>query len=146
MTQPRSRRSRADSAGEGSRACRGVASRAGPARSHRYVFIVQKSYQDRETGPESSVITKVKGITSSENKVWDVEEYVKPPEVRHSGPAPAPPPPEHPEGGTERRPSCPAPADRPLFLSPGGQRVQHHHQDRGHPLPDPRNLRRGEVG
>nr|KAF6268783.1 purinergic receptor P2X 2 [Pipistrellus kuhlii] len=51
-----------------------------------YVFIVQKSYQDRETGPESSVITKVKGITSSEHKVWDVEEYVKPPEVR---PAPA---------------------------------------------------------
>uniref|UniRef100_A0A452QK21 P2X purinoceptor 2 n=1 Tax=Ursus americanus TaxID=9643 RepID=A0A452QK21_URSAM len=45
-----------------------------------YVFIVQKSYQDSETGPESSVITKVKGITSSEHKVWDVEEYVKPPE------------------------------------------------------------------
>ncbi|XP_054450419.1 P2X purinoceptor 2 isoform X1 [Pteronotus mesoamericanus] len=45
-----------------------------------YVFIVQKSYQDRETGPESSVITKVKGITASEHKVWDVEEYVKPPE------------------------------------------------------------------
>ncbi|XP_004635897.1 P2X purinoceptor 2 isoform X1 [Octodon degus] len=45
-----------------------------------YVFIVQKSYQDSETGPESSVITKVKGITESEHKVWDVEEYVKPPE------------------------------------------------------------------
>ncbi|XP_055405621.1 P2X purinoceptor 2 isoform X1 [Bubalus kerabau] len=45
-----------------------------------YVFIVQKSYQDSETGPESSVITKVKGITLSEHKVWDVEEYVKPPE------------------------------------------------------------------
>ncbi|XP_058547544.1 P2X purinoceptor 2 isoform X3 [Neofelis nebulosa] len=45
-----------------------------------YVFIVQKSYQDSETGPESSVITKVKGITFSESKVWDVEEYVKPPE------------------------------------------------------------------
>ncbi|XP_077731244.1 P2X purinoceptor 2 isoform X3 [Canis aureus] len=45
-----------------------------------YVFIVQKSYQDSETGPESSVITKVKGITYSEHKVWDVEEYVKPPE------------------------------------------------------------------
>ncbi|KAF5923853.1 hypothetical protein HPG69_007484 [Diceros bicornis minor] len=45
-----------------------------------YVFIVQKSYQDSETGPESSVITKVKGVTSSEHKVWDVEEYVKPPE------------------------------------------------------------------
>ncbi|XP_037016841.2 P2X purinoceptor 2 isoform X3 [Artibeus jamaicensis] len=49
-----------------------------------YVFIVQKSYQDRETGPESSVITKVKGITSSEHKVWDVEEYVKPPEPREA--------------------------------------------------------------
>ncbi|XP_060048680.1 P2X purinoceptor 2 isoform X2 [Erinaceus europaeus] len=45
-----------------------------------YVFIVQKSYQDSETGPESSVITKVKGITASERRVWDVEEYVKPPE------------------------------------------------------------------
>ncbi|XP_039327528.1 P2X purinoceptor 2 isoform X1 [Saimiri boliviensis] len=45
-----------------------------------YVFIVQKSYQESETGPESSVITKVKGITTSEHKVWDVEEYVKPPE------------------------------------------------------------------
>ncbi|KAF4011822.1 hypothetical protein G4228_004181 [Cervus hanglu yarkandensis] len=45
-----------------------------------YVFIVQKSYQDSETGPESSVITKVKGITLSDHKVWDVEEYVKPPE------------------------------------------------------------------
>ncbi|XP_039078683.1 P2X purinoceptor 2 isoform X2 [Hyaena hyaena] len=53
---------------------------ARPCRSRRYVFIVQKSYQDSETGPESSVITKVKGITYSERKVWDVEEYVKPPE------------------------------------------------------------------
>uniref|UniRef100_A0A6J0DYQ0 P2X purinoceptor n=1 Tax=Peromyscus maniculatus bairdii TaxID=230844 RepID=A0A6J0DYQ0_PERMB len=57
-----------------------VASRAGTALSRRYVFIVQKSYQDSETGPESSIITKVKGITISEHKVWDVEEYVKPPE------------------------------------------------------------------
>ncbi|XP_038619076.1 P2X purinoceptor 2 isoform X1 [Tachyglossus aculeatus] len=45
-----------------------------------YVFLIQKGYQDRETGPESSVITKVKGITKSPGKVWDVEEYVKPPE------------------------------------------------------------------
>uniref|UniRef100_A0A4X2JPR3 P2X purinoceptor n=1 Tax=Vombatus ursinus TaxID=29139 RepID=A0A4X2JPR3_VOMUR len=45
-----------------------------------YVFIIQKGYQDSETGPESSVITKVKGITKSQKKVWDVEEYVKPPE------------------------------------------------------------------
>ncbi|XP_049722637.1 P2X purinoceptor 2 isoform X3 [Elephas maximus indicus] len=45
-----------------------------------YVFIVQKSYQDTESGPESSIITKVKGISTSEHKVWDVEEYVRPPE------------------------------------------------------------------
>uniref|UniRef100_A0A5F9DHX8 P2X purinoceptor n=1 Tax=Oryctolagus cuniculus TaxID=9986 RepID=A0A5F9DHX8_RABIT len=45
-----------------------------------YVFLVQKSYQESETGPESSIISKVKGITTSEHKVWDVEEYVKPPE------------------------------------------------------------------
>uniref|UniRef100_A0A8B9SYJ9 P2X purinoceptor n=1 Tax=Anas platyrhynchos TaxID=8839 RepID=A0A8B9SYJ9_ANAPL len=30
-----------------------------------YVFIIQKGYQERETGPESSVITKVKGVTQS---------------------------------------------------------------------------------
>ncbi|KAM5238807.1 P2X purinoceptor 2 [Ctenodactylus gundi] len=45
-----------------------------------YVFIMQKSYQDNETGPESAVITKVKGLAVSEHKVWDVEEYVTPPE------------------------------------------------------------------
>lgn len=48
----------------------------------RYVFIIQKGYQERETGPESSVITKVKGVTQSPSKVWDVGEYVSPPEVR----------------------------------------------------------------
>lgn len=83
VTQPRSRRSRAYSAWERSQACPRIVPRVGPARPHRYVFIVQKSYQDSETGPESSVITKVKGITLSEHKVWDVEEYVKPPEVRN---------------------------------------------------------------
>ncbi|XP_075753983.1 P2X purinoceptor 2 isoform X2 [Pelodiscus sinensis] len=45
-----------------------------------YVFIVQKGYQERETGPESSVVTKVKGVTRSPSRVWDVEEYVKPAE------------------------------------------------------------------
>ncbi|XP_043924599.1 P2X purinoceptor 2-like isoform X2 [Protopterus annectens] len=50
-----------------------------------YVFVIQKAYQDNETGPESSVITKVKGISVSQSsflgrKVWDVAEYVKPPE------------------------------------------------------------------
>uniref|UniRef100_A0A8B9DQL5 P2X purinoceptor n=1 Tax=Anser cygnoides TaxID=8845 RepID=A0A8B9DQL5_ANSCY len=48
--------------------------------SRRYVFIIQKGYQEREMGPESSVITKVKGVTQSPSKVWDVGEYVAPPE------------------------------------------------------------------
>uniref|UniRef100_A0A674ICJ7 Uncharacterized protein n=1 Tax=Terrapene triunguis TaxID=2587831 RepID=A0A674ICJ7_9SAUR len=42
----------------------------------------EKGYQESETGPESSVLTKVKGVTRSPSKVWDVEEYVKPAEVR----------------------------------------------------------------
>lgn len=54
----------------------------------RYVFIVQKGYQERETGPESSVITKVKGVTQSPSKVWDVGEYVAPPEVSSHSAAP----------------------------------------------------------
>uniref|UniRef100_A0A8D0GUC7 Purinergic receptor P2X 2 n=1 Tax=Sphenodon punctatus TaxID=8508 RepID=A0A8D0GUC7_SPHPU len=45
-----------------------------------YVFIIQKGYQESETGPESSVITKVKGVTRSRDKIWDVAEYIKPPE------------------------------------------------------------------
>ncbi|XP_067163003.1 P2X purinoceptor 2 isoform X2 [Apteryx mantelli] len=45
-----------------------------------YVFIIQKGYQECETSPESSVITKVKGVTQSPSKVWDVGEYVAPPE------------------------------------------------------------------
>ncbi|CAM4641486.1 unnamed protein product, partial [Lepidochelys olivacea] len=43
-----------------------------------YVFIIQKGYQESETGPESSVVTKVKGVARSHSRVWDVEEYVKP--------------------------------------------------------------------
>lgn len=59
-----------------------------PVLPRRYVFIVQKGYQERETGPESSVITKVKGVTQSLSKVWDVGEYVAPPEVSSRSAAP----------------------------------------------------------
>ncbi|XP_075066970.1 P2X purinoceptor 2 [Mixophyes fleayi] len=50
-----------------------------------YVFVIQKGYQAQETGPESAVITKVKGVSMSKasrgtKKIWDVAEYVKPPE------------------------------------------------------------------
>ncbi|XP_053556531.1 P2X purinoceptor 2 [Bombina bombina] len=50
-----------------------------------YVFVVQKGYQAREIGPESAVITKVKGVSLSKaprgaKKIWDVADYVTPPE------------------------------------------------------------------
>uniref|UniRef100_A0A8C5PSP4 P2X purinoceptor n=1 Tax=Leptobrachium leishanense TaxID=445787 RepID=A0A8C5PSP4_9ANUR len=50
-----------------------------------YVFVVQKGYQAQESGPESAVITKVKGVSVSKahrglKRIWDVAEYVKPPE------------------------------------------------------------------
>ncbi|NWI21257.1 P2RX2 protein, partial [Crypturellus soui] len=45
-----------------------------------YVFILQKGYQERETSLESSVVTKVKGMTESPSKMWDVGGYVSPPE------------------------------------------------------------------
>ncbi|KAM4710546.1 P2X purinoceptor 2 isoform 2-T2 [Discoglossus pictus] len=50
-----------------------------------YVFVVQKGYQSQETGPESAVITKVKGVSLSKvargaKKIWDVADYVTPPE------------------------------------------------------------------
>ncbi|XP_041057919.1 P2X purinoceptor 2 isoform X1 [Carcharodon carcharias] len=51
-----------------------------------YVFIIQKAYQERENAPESSVITKMKGVGISNSsmgiKIWDVAEYVNPPEGR----------------------------------------------------------------
>ncbi|CAH2294898.1 P2X purinoceptor 2 [Pelobates cultripes] len=55
-----------------------------PAAAHHCVLCV-KGYQAKETGPESAVITKVKGVSISRvhrglKRIWDVAEYVKPPE------------------------------------------------------------------
>ncbi|XP_007900134.1 P2X purinoceptor 2 [Callorhinchus milii] len=49
-----------------------------------YVFLFQKAYQETENAPESYVMTKMKGIsfsnTSFEKRIWDVVEFVNPPE------------------------------------------------------------------
>ncbi|XP_041095840.1 P2X purinoceptor 2-like isoform X2 [Polyodon spathula] len=45
-----------------------------------YVFIIQKAYQEIETGPESSIYTKMKGIALSGDTVQDMVEYVRPSE------------------------------------------------------------------
>ncbi|XP_066544859.1 P2X purinoceptor 2 [Amia ocellicauda] len=47
-----------------------------------YVFISQKAYQERETRPQSSIYTKMKGMALLGGTVQDMVEYVRPSEVR----------------------------------------------------------------
>uniref|UniRef100_A0A8D0HHS9 Uncharacterized protein n=1 Tax=Sphenodon punctatus TaxID=8508 RepID=A0A8D0HHS9_SPHPU len=52
----------------------------------RWVFIYRKGYQESDTDPHVSVITKLKGISVTHIKefgerLWDVADYVKPPQV-----------------------------------------------------------------
>lgn len=55
----------------------------------RWVFVVKKGYQEREEALQTSVITKLKGVTltnSSETglHLWGAEDYVVPPNVSES--------------------------------------------------------------
>ncbi|KAI4893787.1 hypothetical protein NFI96_033978 [Prochilodus magdalenae] len=43
-----------------------------------YVFLYEKAYQDRDTGIESAVMTKVKGFGFYEDRLMDVADYVSP--------------------------------------------------------------------
>ncbi|XP_066505086.1 P2X purinoceptor 3a isoform X2 [Hoplias malabaricus] len=45
-----------------------------------YVFLHEKAYQDRDTGIESAVMTKVKGFGFYDEKLMDVADYVMPPQ------------------------------------------------------------------
>lgn len=50
------------------------------------MFLVKKGYQDFDTSLQSSVITKVKGVTFTNTselgeRLWDVADYVIPPQV-----------------------------------------------------------------
>ncbi|KAG9345585.1 hypothetical protein JZ751_008729 [Albula glossodonta] len=45
-----------------------------------YVFLHQRAYQTPDTGIESSVMTKVKGLGLYNSKVMDVADYVTPPQ------------------------------------------------------------------
>lgn len=56
------------------------------AERSRWVFVMKKGYQEREEAIQTSVITKVKGVTlanSSETGayLWSPEDYVIPPNV-----------------------------------------------------------------
>lgn len=56
--------------------------------SHRWVFIYEKGYQSSDTAV-SSVFSKMKGVgytnVNGAERVWDVADYVFPPQVRSPG-------------------------------------------------------------
>ncbi|XP_077164030.1 P2X purinoceptor 6 isoform X2 [Paroedura picta] len=50
-----------------------------------WVFLIKKGYQEKDADPHSSVITKLKGISVIHikeigDRLWDVADYVKPPQ------------------------------------------------------------------
>ncbi len=52
----------------------------------RWVFVVKKGYQEREEAIQTSVITKLKGVTLTNSSdtglhLWSSEDYVIPPNV-----------------------------------------------------------------
>uniref|UniRef100_A0A8C9JB38 P2X purinoceptor n=1 Tax=Panthera tigris altaica TaxID=74533 RepID=A0A8C9JB38_PANTA len=56
-----------------------------------WVFLVKKGYQDTDTSLQSSIITKVKGVTFTNTselgeRLWDVADYVIPPQGRNPRP------------------------------------------------------------
>lgn len=58
-----------------------------PPSALRWVFVSQKSYQETDEAVQSSVVTKVKGVsvtntTDSGLLLWGPEDYVIPPQVR----------------------------------------------------------------
>ncbi|XP_053067879.1 P2X purinoceptor 5 isoform X4 [Acinonyx jubatus] len=53
--------------------------------ARKWVFLVKKGYQDTDTSLQSSIITKVKGVTFTNTselgeRLWDVADYVIPPQ------------------------------------------------------------------
>lgn len=53
----------------------------------RWVFIIKKGYQETDEAIQSSVITKLKGVSATNSSesgllVWGPEDYVIPPQVK----------------------------------------------------------------
>lgn len=51
---------------------------------YSWVFLHEKAYQSRDTGIESAVMTKVKGVGMLNNYSMDVADYVMPSQVSSS--------------------------------------------------------------
>ena len=78
------------------------------------MFLVKKCYQDTDTSLQSSIITKVKGVTFTNTselgeRLWDVADYVIPPQ-----PLPGPQLLPLPSAGALHSPPLPWPQPQPL--------------------------------